>query len=123
MKWLINFINEKEHLFEKGGKYEKLYPLYEGTQTFLFSAKGRTASSVHVRDSIDTKRVMSFVILSLIPCLLFGIYNTGYQTVLAAGQALNLVDIIIEGLWVVLPLLIVSYGVGLGIEFLCCIMR
>ena len=80
MKFLANLLEKQEHLFEKGGKLEKLYPLYEAGASFLFSTKLTSKSNTHVRDSLDTKRYMSIVILALLPCILFGIYNSGLQS-------------------------------------------
>lgn len=74
-------------LFEKGGKLEKLYPLYEANDTFLYTSGEVTKGTTHVRDAIDTKRLMSMVIVALLPCILMALYNTGYQAqVLIAAQ-------------------------------------
>ncbi len=89
--FIRKMLDRIEPLFTKGGKLEKLYPLYEANDTFLFTpgevAEGRT----HVRDAIDTKRMMSMVIVALIPCILMALYNTGFQAqkVLAAGSSLG----------------------------------
>ena len=66
-------------LFEKGGKFEKLYPLYEAQDTFLYTPGEVTSEASHVRDSIDLKRMMSMVIVALLPCVFMALYNTGYQ--------------------------------------------
>lgn len=123
MKFLVDLLNKQEKLFEKGSKLEKLYPLFEAGYSFLLSTKAVATGRVHVRDALDTKRYMSIVITAIMPCLLFGIYNTGYQAHLAAGQALDLVPVILTGLKYVLPLVVVSYVVGLFWEFLFCIIR
>ncbi|MFT5171031.1 MAG: Na+-transporting NADH:ubiquinone oxidoreductase subunit B [Candidatus Marinamargulisbacteria bacterium] len=123
MKFLRELVDAQEKHFESGGKLETFYPAFEAFQTLLFTPKSVTKAGAHVRDSLDTKRYMSIVILSLVPCLLFGIYNTGYQTRIAAGLSTALLDVVLAGLIAILPLLAVSYGVGLGWEFLFSIVR
>ncbi len=99
--------------FEKGGKFEKLYPLFEAKETFTFVTCDRTKSGAHIRDALDTKRLMSTVIVALIPCMLFGIYNVGYQHFRAYGVADPvLMQCVIKGAWHVMPIIIVSYAVG-----------
>lgn len=79
MQFLRNLLDKAEKPFHKGGKLEKLYPLYEATDTFLYTPKDVTQASSHVRDAIDLKRMMITVVLALIPCVLFAMYNTGFQ--------------------------------------------
>ena len=79
MKFLRNMLDKVEPLFHKGGKLEKLYPLYEANDTFLFTPSDTTKGGVHVRDAIDTKRMMTMVIVALLPCIFMALYNTGYQ--------------------------------------------
>jgi Na+-transporting NADH:ubiquinone oxidoreductase subunit B len=79
MKILDEFFQKLEPHFGKGGKLEKLYPLYEATDTILFGSGSRTAAAPHVRDAIDYKRIMTMVIVALIPCTLMAMWNTGYQ--------------------------------------------
>lgn len=88
MKALEHFFESKKHLFEKGGKYEKFFPMYEAFDTFLFSPDAVTKSNAHVRDNLDLKRTMFTVVVAMIPCILWAMYNTGLQahTVLASGQ-------------------------------------
>ena len=76
---LRKMLDKVEPLFHKGGRLEKLYPLYEANDTFLYTPGEVTEGSTHVRDAIDTKRMMSMVILALLPCILMAMYNTGYQ--------------------------------------------
>lgn len=123
MKVIITIFERAKANFHHGGKYEKWYPLFEAFQTFLYLPKILTKKGPHVRDALDTKRYMSIVLFSLKPVLLFGIYNTGYQSQLAAGLSTDIVSSMIVGSLAVIPLLIVSYGVGLGIEFLSSILR
>ena len=123
MKFLQEFVDKLEPSFEKGGKYEKFYPAFEALQSFLFSTKAVTTSGAHVRDSLDTKRYMSIVILALKPALLFGIYNAGYQAHKAAGLSLDFFPVIMTGLKYVIPLVIVSYAVGGICELLFSVIR
>lgn len=111
--------------FEKGGKLEKFYPAFNAFETFLFVPDHTTASKgAHVRDAIDLKRTMVLVILSLIPCLLFGMWNVGYQHHLAFGISdSTLIDNFIFGAIKVLPIVIVSYISGLTVEFIFAIIR
>ncbi len=123
MKFIEDIFNKQRHHFEKGGKLEKLYPLFEAKETFLFTPAQRTASGCHVRDAIDTKRLMSTVIVALIPTLLFGIYNVGYQYFKAAGQDPEFVSCMAVGLRYVVPIVIVSYAVGGVWELLFAVVR
>ncbi len=103
-------------MFEKGGKLEKLYPLFEAQETFLFVSHHRTHEGSHIRDPMDTKRLMSIVILGLLPALLFGIYNVGYQFYAAQGAGVLADNGFMPRVWIglryVVPIIIVSYGVG-----------
>ena len=123
MKGLKKLVDGWEKHFHKGGKYAKYYPLFEAFYTFLFMPSTRTQNGPHVRDALDTKRYMSVVIFSLKPALAFGIYNVGYQAQLAIGGVTDLLTCILVGAKAVLPILVVSYVVGLGIEFLFAIIR
>jgi len=111
--------------FEKGGKLEKFYPAFNAFETFFFVPADTTPpTGAHVRDAIDLKRTMILVVLSLVPCLLFGMWNTGYQHFKALGITdASLMDNFIFGLRKVLPLVIVSYVTGLGTEFIFAIIR
>lgn len=79
MKFLEHFLESKKPLFEKGGKLEKLYPVYEALDTFIFTPDSVTKTTAHVRDGLDLKRTMIVVVVALIPCILMALYNTGYQ--------------------------------------------
>jgi Na+-transporting NADH:ubiquinone oxidoreductase subunit B len=124
MKFLRNQLDHLKHNFEKGGKWEKFYYAYEAFDTFLF-APNTTAGTkgVQIRDGVDLKRLMMTVIISMIPCLLFGIYNVGHQHFLALGQQAGLMDKVIIGSIQVLPIVVVSYAVGLGVEFIFSTIR
>jgi len=123
MKLIENFFKRQQHLFTEGGKFEKLGPLFEATETFFFIPGIPTAKDAHVRDSLDLKRFMSIVILSLMPPLIFGIYNAGYQSSLASGMPLGFGAVFLKGLVIVLPIIFVSYGVGFFWEILFAVVR
>jgi Na+-transporting NADH:ubiquinone oxidoreductase subunit B len=124
MKFLLNQLHKSKHLFEKGGKLERLYPLYEAQETFLFTPPDTTKQAPHVRDGLDLKRTMITVILALIPATLFGIYNAGHQynTVNQVADATFLMHMI-QGLIIVMPIILVSYIVGGVLEVAFCIIR
>jgi Na+-transporting NADH:ubiquinone oxidoreductase subunit B len=124
MKFLRNQLDHVKHNFEKGGKFEKFYFAYEAFDTFLF-APNTTAGTkgVQVRDAVDLKRLMMTVIIAMIPCLAFGIYNVGDQHFLALGQQATWDAKVMIGLIQVVPIIIVSYATGLGIEFIFATIR
>ena len=124
MKGLRNFIDKIKPNFEKGGKFEKLHSTFDAFETFLFVPNHVTRSGSHIRDSIDLKRVMIVVVVALMPALLFGMYNTGLQhfRAIGAGDA-PFWTCFWFGLLKVLPIIIVSYVVGLGIEFISAQIR
>ena len=99
MQWLRNILDNIAPVFEKNGKLEKLHPLFEATDTILFSTDERTESGPHIRDNIDIKRVMILVVLSLIPCYVFGAINIGYQESLTFGFDTNWQRNLISGLY------------------------
>lgn len=125
MKPLRKLLTNIKPNFEKGGKLEKFYPAFDAIETFLFVPDHTTASKgTHVRDAIDLKRTMILVVLSLIPCLLFGMWNVGYQHHQALGIIdASITDNFIFGAIKVLPLVLVSYGAGLSAEFIFAIIR
>ena len=124
MKLFKNILNSVKPHFEKGGKLEKLYPAYDAFETFLFVPDHTSHSGAHMRDAIDLKRTMFTVVLALIPALIFGMWNVGYQHFLALGLTEpDCVESLIYGAIKVLPMIAVSYGVGLGIEFAFAISR
>lgn len=105
--------------FEEGGKLSAFRSVFDGFETFLFVPNTVSKNGTHIHDTIDSKRVMSIVVIALIPALLFGMYNVGYQNYLAAGtlEQASFLEVFIFGFLAVLPKIIVSYVVGLGIEF------
>lgn len=124
MNALRKLVENVKPTFAEGGKLEKLHWVWDGFETFLFTPGHATEKGAHIRDGIDLKRTMSIVILAMVPCLLFGMWNVGHQHFLALGEFVARGD----GFWEkflfgaikVLPIVVVSYGVGLGIEFLFC---
>ncbi len=118
MNGLRNFVDKIKPTFEKGGKLGFLHSTFDAFETFLFVPNTVTRRGAHVRDCVDLKRVMIMVVLALVPAMLFGIWNVGYQHKLAFGLTdWNFWNIVWYGLVKVIPLYIVSYLVGLGIEF------
>jgi len=117
----MNFIRKNldkiKKPFEKGGKFERFYPAFDAFETFLFVPNHTTKSGSHIRDAVDLKRTMVTVIIALIPALLYGIYNTGYQYFIQTGLEFTFLDAFLHGLYKILPMIIVSYVVGLSIEF------
>lgn len=124
MKFLRDFLDKQKPHFEKGGKFEKFYYIFEAHETLLFAPSHTTKfKGVQVRDAIDLKRLMITVVISLIPTLIFGIWNTGHQHFLAVGEAADFWDKILLGARVVLPIVIVSYVTGLTVEFTFATIR
>ncbi|MDR2969032.1 MAG: NADH:ubiquinone reductase (Na(+)-transporting) subunit B [Tannerellaceae bacterium] len=117
MKALRNYLDKIKPNFEKGGKLAMFRSVFDGFETFLFTPNTTSKSGVHIHDSVDSKRTMIVVVVALLPALLFGMYNTGYQHYLAIGTDPGFWMTFIYGLLAVLPKIIVSYLVGLGIEF------
>ena len=117
MNGLRNFVDKIKPTFEKGGKLGFLHSTFDAFETFLFVPNTVTRRGAHVRDCVDLKRVMIMVVIALVPAMLFGIWNTGYQHSEAFGLGWGFWNIVLYGLVKVLPLYIVSYLVGLGIEF------
>jgi Na+-transporting NADH:ubiquinone oxidoreductase subunit B len=123
MKFLQKFFDSTRPHFQKGGRFEKWHPAFEAFETFAFVPGHTTHGGVHVRDAMDLKRTMTAVILALVPTLLFGMWNTGYQHYLAYGMEATHLENFMFGLWKVLPIIVVSYAVGLGVEFVFSVMR
>jgi len=119
MSFLRNYLNKIKPNFEKEGKLHAFHSLFDGFETFLYVPNTTSKNGVHIHDAIDSKRIMSVVVLALMPALLFGMYNVGYQNYLAAGTLAeaSFFSIFFYGFLAVLPKILVSYIVGLGIEF------
>ncbi|MBR5600471.1 MAG: RnfABCDGE type electron transport complex subunit D, partial [Bacteroidaceae bacterium] len=119
MKFLRNYLDKIKPNFEEGGKLHAFRSLFDGFETFLFVPDETSKSGANIHDAIDSKRIMSLVVLALVPALLVGMYNIGLQNALAAGtvETTGWFEMFVYGLLVTLPKIAVSYIVGLGIEF------
>ncbi len=123
MNGLRKFVDKIKPQFEKGGRFSYLHSTFDAFETFLFVPNLTTRMGSHIRDYIDMKRTMSFVVIALIPILLFGMWNVGYQHFLSMGESVTLWENFLFGLGKVLPIVVVSYAVGLGIEFIFAQIR
>jgi Na+-transporting NADH:ubiquinone oxidoreductase subunit B len=125
MKFLLKLLQKQDHLFHKGGKLEKLFPLWDAQSTFLFTPDEVTEKGPHVRDSIDLKRVMITVVFALLPPTLFSFYNTGFQMARAYGEVEMLTwwQMFANGAIANLPIILVSYATGGLWEGLFAVIR
>lgn len=123
MSFLRNKIDQIKKPFAKGEKWEKFAPAVNAFDTFLFVPNHTTHKGAHIRDAVDLKRTMVTVIIALLPALIYGIYNTGYQYFIQTEQAFSFIDAFMHGAWKIVPMIIVSYVVGLTIEFIFAIYR
>ncbi len=117
MKSLRRYIDKIKPHFEKGGKFAKLESTFEAFETFLFVPNKVTDKGAHIRDANDMKRTMIIVVLALVPTVLFGMWNVGFHHFAATGQEGTLFELFWLGFLRVFPIIVVSYVVGLGIEF------
>ncbi|MDR2563478.1 MAG: NADH:ubiquinone reductase (Na(+)-transporting) subunit B [Prevotellaceae bacterium] len=117
MKSLRKLLDKAKPSFEEGGKLSKFRSVFDGFETFLYVPNTVTRCGSHIRDAMDMKRTMSVVVLALVPCLLFGMWNAGYQHFLSIGNPQSLCPTFWFGFCKVFPIVVVSYVVGLGIEF------
>lgn len=122
MKALRNYLNKIKPNFEEGGKFHAFRSVFDGFETFLYVPNTTSKNGTMIHDAIDSKRIMSIVVIALMPALLFGMYNVGYQHFKAAGDGVfasaSFIQMFAYGLMAVLPKILVSYIVGLGIEFI-----
>ena len=123
IKKLKQFFDDTEVHFEKGGKLERFYPLHEAGKSFHFSPETVTKVGANIRDFVDTKRYMILVVIALLPSLLFGMYNAGYQSQLVHNLSVDFMSSFVMGLKIFMPMLIVTYAVGGAIEALFAIVR
>ena len=123
MEFLRKIFDNAHHKLNSSEKTKKFFPLIDAFDTLMFTPNHVTKKGAHIRDAIDLKRTMMLVIIALIPCLLFGIYNTGYQHYRVLNQLaeVSFLEIVLQGALVVLPLVVVSYGAGLLVEFIFAI--
>ncbi|MGN0069216.1 MAG: NADH:ubiquinone reductase (Na(+)-transporting) subunit B [Prevotella sp.] len=119
MKALRNYLDKIKPSFEEGGRLHAFRSVFDGFETFMFVPNTTAKCGTNIHDAIDSKRIMSIVVMALLPALLFGMYNVGYQNYSAAGvlQDTGFVEVFMYGFLAVLPKILVSYIVGLGIEF------
>ena len=121
------------HKIKIKNRHKKWLPAFSSVHTFLYTPNDTTHSGGHVRAADDLKRTMTMVVMAMIPCLIFGMFNAGYQHYLALGDIDKAIgffsetfwswDNLVVGLWKVLPLVVVSYGVGLGIEVFFAVIK
>ena len=123
MSFLRKKLDEIKRPFQKGEKFEKFAPAVNAFDTFLFVPNHTTKTGSHIRDAVDLKRTMVTVIIALLPALIYGIYNTGYQHFTQLGGDFSFTDAFIHGAWKIVPMIVVSYVVGLSIEFAFAIYR
>lgn len=123
MKALRNFLDKQKPQFEKGGKLEKLHSMFDAVETLMFVPDKVTTSGSHIRDAVDMKRTMITVFIALIPALLFGMWNVGYQHFLSYGESPDFWTMFLYGFWKMVPIIIVTYGVGLGLEIIFAQIR
>ena len=117
MKAFRNYLDKIRPNFEEGGKFHAFHSVFEGFETFLYVPNTTSRTGTHIHDAIDSKRIMSLVVIALLPALLFGMYNVGYQHFAHTGGGGTFLEMFIYGFLAVLPKIVVSYVVGLGIEF------
>ena len=119
MSALRNYLNKIKPNFEADGKLHAFRSVFDGFETFLYVPNQTAKTGVNIHDSIDSKRIMSMVVIALMPAMLFGMYNIGYQNYVAAGTlaSASFLEVFFYGFLAVLPKILVSYIVGLGIEF------
>ena len=117
MNFIRKSLDKIKKPFDKGQKLEKFAPAFNAFDTLLFVPNHTTKKGAHIRDAVDLKRTMVTVIIALLPALIYGIYNTGYQYYAQIEESFTFLDAFIHGSWKIIPMIIVSYVVGLSIEF------
>lgn len=123
MEWIRTKLDKLREPFNQGKKYEKFAPAINAFDTLLFTPNHTTSKGAHVRDAVDLKRVMITVVLALIPVLLFSMWNIGYQYLSQIQTEVGFWEAFGHGALKLLPMIVVSYAVGLGIEFAFAIFR
>ncbi len=124
MKFLKDILDKQRPLFQQGGKFEKFYYLFEAGETFMFSPNHTAGSKgVQIRDAVDLKRLMMTVVIAMVPCLLFGIWNVGHQHYIAIGEVVGMGQKLLVGSFVVLPMVLVAYAAGGIAEVIFGIIR
>jgi len=123
LSFLYNVLDKAKPHFEKGGRFERLYPIFEATDTILFSTNETTESGPHIRDSIDTKRIMILVVISLLPLYVFGAINVGFQNALALEVDRSGWQNFWIGFGNILPIIAVTFASGAFWELLFAVVR
>ena len=120
---LRKLIESVEPKFKDGGPLERFFPIFEATESFLFSTSEKTKSGPHIRDSVDIKRVMILVVLALIPCYIFGAINIGVQAGIATGKVRSIFENFIFGMGYIAPIILVTFIAGGFWEVLFAVVR
>ena len=123
MNWLLKLLLKVRPNFEEGGRFRYLWAIYEATETILFSTDERTKSGPHIRDHLDIKRVMILVVVALLPCYVFGMFNVGYQAALANGESRLWWENAFTGFKIILPIIIITFISGAFWEILFAVVR
>ena len=123
MNWLLKFLLKVRPNFEEGGRFRYFWAIYEATETILFSTDERTKSGPHIRDHLDIKRVMILVVVALLPCYVFGMFNVGYQSALANGESRLWWENAFTGFKIILPIIIITFISGAFWEILFAVVR
>ena len=123
MHWLRRFLDNIAPHFEDGGKLKKLEPIFEATDTILYTTDERTKSGPHIRDSVDIKRVMILVVISLLPCYVFGALNVGYQYALAFSINTTWIENLTKGASIIVPIITITFISGAFWEVLFAVVR
>ena len=123
MNWLLKLLLKVRPNFEEGGRFRYFWAIYEATETILFSTDERTKSGPHIRDHLDIKRVMILVVVALLPCYVFGMFNVGYQAALANGESRLWWENAFTGFKIILPIIIITFISGAFWEILFAVVR
>ena len=123
MKALRKFLDKQKPHFEKGGKFQKLHSAFDAVETLFYVPDKVTTAGSHIRDAIDMKRTMIMVFIALLPALFFGMWNIGYQHFLSLGESPDNWTMFLYGLLKMLPIIITTYAVGLGLEIVFAQIR
>lgn len=123
MNWLLKLLLKVRPNFEEGGRFRYFWAIYEATETILFSTDERTKSGPHIRDHLDIKRVMILVVVALLPCYMFGMFNVGYQSALANGESRLWWENAFTGFKIILPIIIITFISGAFWEIFFAVVR
>ena len=123
MNWLLKLLLKVRPNFEEGGRFRYFWAIYEATETILFSTDERTKSGPHIRDHLDIKRVMILVVVALLPCYVFGMFNIGYQSALANGESRLWWENAFTGFKIILPIIIITFISGAFGEYLLALSK